>query len=209
MTLTHNLLPRQHANYVASILLGPNFPYYFGANIHNGSLTKDFDDMLSATGFSHRFYDNLEQHSDALPLVMPYLWALLDRNNYELKDLLRVRAFMSMPSSQQHSGFPHVDIPNMDGYKTAIVYVAGHDGDTIFYKDTYNGNAVPDVSKMTESHRITPTPNSGIVFDGNIYHTGLLPQTSKVRLVLNFNFMVVSNDAVNDVFVSPATEVAE
>jgi hypothetical protein len=115
-----------------------------------------------------------------------------------MKELYRVRAFMSLPSNEQHNGFPHVDIPNFcaEGlvYKTAIVYVLGTDGETIFYKDRFNGDAVPDTSNMTESHRITPIPNSGVMFDGDVYHTALLPQTSKVRLVLNFNFAVVSND---------------
>jgi hypothetical protein len=198
MTLKCDLLPAQHAQHIAQVLIGPNFPYYFGANIHNGSLTDKFDGLLSTSGFSHRFYDNHEQHSDGLNLVMPYLWALLHRYNCQMKELYRVRAFMSLPSNEQHNGFPHVDIPNFcaEGlvYKTAIVYVLGTDGETIFYKDRFNGDAVPDTSNMTESHRITPIPNSGVMFDGDVYHTALLPQTSKVRLVLNFNFAVVSND---------------
>lgn len=195
--LTSNLLPTQHADYIAKILIGANFPYYYGANIHNGRLTDKYDSLLSTTGFSHRFYDNHQQHSDGLNLVMPYLWSLLERNGYELSELYRVRAFMSLPSNEQHNGFPHVDIPDFCAagvtHKTAIVYVLGNDGDTIFYHERFNGDALPDVDAMKESHRITPIPNSGIIFDGDVYHTGLLPQTSKVRLVLNFNFAIKEN----------------
>lgn len=198
-SLKSDLLPAQHVQHITQVMIGANFPYYFGANIHNGSLTDRYDTMLSTSGFSHRFYDNNQQHSDGLNLVMPYLWALLERYGYTLKELYRVRAFMSLPSTEQHNGFPHVDIPNFcaDGfkYKTAIVYVLGTDGETVFYKDRFNGEAIPDVSTMTESHRITPIPNSGIVFDGDIYHTALLPQKSKVRLVLNFNFTVQEDAA--------------
>jgi hypothetical protein len=204
--LTHNLLPKQQSDYLASWLLSPNFPHYYSGNIHSGNLTDRYDNDLNATGFSHRFYDNLQQHSDGLHLVMPYLWALLHRNGLRMKELLRVRSFMSLQNGSQHNGFPHIDIPNFDGYMTAIVYVVGADGDTILYNETFNGEPIPKPDTLTEMCRITPKPNSGIVFDGHRYHTGLLPQTSKVRLVLNYNFTV---DAASDAFVAPNEESEE
>ena len=204
--LTHNLLPQQQADYVASALLSHNFPHYFGGNIHTGNLTDEYDNDYNATGFSHRFYDNLQQHSDGFNLVMPYLWALLHRNGLRMKELLRVRSFMSLQNGSQHNGFPHIDIPNFEGYKTAIVYVVGQDGDTILYNETFNGEPIPKSDNLTEMCRITPEPNSGIVFDGHRYHTGLLPQTSKVRLVLNYNFTC---DAVTDTFTPPERNTDE
>jgi hypothetical protein len=54
----------------------------------------------------------------------------------------------------------------------------------------FSGDVTPNPDDLTEMCRITPVPNSGIVFDGHRYHTGLLPQTSTARLVLNFNFTV-------------------
>jgi hypothetical protein len=192
--LTHNLLPKQQSDYVASWLLSPNFPHYYSGNIHSGNLTDEYDNDLNATGFSHRFYDELKQHSDGLHIVMPYLWALLEQNGLVLKELLRVRSFLSLQNGSQHRGFPHVDIPNFcaDGikYKTAIVYVFGDDGDTILYNETFNGESLPKPDELTEMCRITPVPNSGIMFEGHRYHTGLLPETSKVRLLLNFNFTI-------------------
>jgi hypothetical protein len=190
LTLTRNLLPQQQAEYIAATMMSPNFPHYYGGNIHTGRLTTEHDNNPNATGFFHRFYDNLAQHSDGFNLVMPCLWALLERNNLKMKDLLRVRSFLSLQNGSQHKGFPHVDIPNMEGYKTAIVYVVGDDGDTIFYNEMFSGDGTPNPDDLTEMCRITPVPNSGIVFDGHRYHTGLLPQTSKARLVLNFNFTV-------------------
>lgn len=87
-----------------------------------------------------------------------------------------------------------MDIPNFceSGvpYKTAIVYVAGFDGDTIFYDETFDGRTTPKPEELKEISRITPEPNSGVIFDGDRYHTGLLPETSKVRVLLNFNFTV-------------------
>jgi hypothetical protein len=208
--LTENLLSEQHANYVSNILLGANFPYYFGANIHNGNFTQDYDSSANATGFSHRFYDQNAQHSDGLNTVLPYLLALLDRNELKLDELLRVRAFLSLPNGSQHQGFPHIDITDLTGYKTAIVYVAGCDGETILYNEMFDGQLLPEVHNLTELCRVTPKPNSGIVFDGHRYHTGLLPQTSKVRLVLNFNFYASDYDSVTDTFVAPVNpEIAE
>jgi len=192
---------------VAHTLLSANFPYYYAANIHTGQLTDRYDADPTANGFFHRFYDNQEQVSNSLPLVLPYLYALCDRSNLRLDALLRVRAFLSLPTGNTHNGFPHIDIPNLSEYKTALVYVAGNDGDTILYREQYqHGEMLPDPSSLTEECRVTPIPNSGLVFDGYQFHTGLLPVTSKVRLVLNYNFTV---NAEPDVFVSPATEVAE
>jgi hypothetical protein len=190
LELKNNLLPQQQAEYIAATLMSANFPHYYGGNIHTGRLTDEHDDNLNAAGFFHRFYDNCQQHSDGFNLVMPYLWALLERNGLEMKDLLRVRSFLSLQNGSQHNGFPHVDIPNMEEYKTAIVYVVGNDGDTIFYNEMFNGKETPKSDELTEMCRITPVPNSGIMFEGHRYHTGLLPETSKVRLVLNFNFTI-------------------
>jgi hypothetical protein len=68
--------------------------------------------------------------------------------------------------------------------------VFGDDGDTILYNETFNGESLPKPDELTEMCRITPVPNSGIMFEGHRYHTGLLPETSKVRLLLNFNFTI-------------------
>jgi len=187
--LLNNLLPSQQHDMVKTALLSPDFPFYYAANIHTGALTERYDADPTANGFFHRFFDNQQQVSNSLALVMPYLYSLLDRSNLEMDTLLRVRAFMSLPSATQHRGFPHIDIPNLTGYHTALVYVAGHDGETILFNEYFDSHqTMPDTDTLTESHRVIPEPNSGFIFDGHQFHTGLLPVTSKVRLVLNFNF---------------------
>lgn len=192
--LHKNLLTEQHHSFIQSGLLSSNFPWYYEANIHTGALTSDHKNNTLSSGFFHRFYDNQQQNSQSFYLVLPYIYSLLEKNNMEMETLLRIRGFLSVPSIQQHTGFPHVDIPNFceSGvpYKTAIVYVAGFDGDTIFYDETFDGRTTPKPEELKEISRITPEPNSGVIFDGDRYHTGLLPETSKVRVLLNFNFTV-------------------
>lgn len=188
--LTNKLLSEQHAEHIAGILLGGRFPNYYRANINSGGITDRYENEHTATGFSHNYFDDGAKQSDALDVVMPYLWALLDRNNLILENLLRARSVLTFPMGMQHEGFPHIDMTALSNYKTAIVYVAGLDGDTILYNEMFDGNMLPDPKNLTELCRITPVPNSGIVFDGHRYHTGLLPETSKVRLVLNFNFTI-------------------
>lgn len=186
--LTHNLLSEQHSTYISDILTGDRFPYYYSTNLNSSGYTNKFDDDITALGFAHKFFDNGTKQSDGLELVMPYLFSLLDRNNLKLDTLLRVRSALTIPTGRQHKGFPHVDLTGVSGYKTAIIYVAGNDGDTILYNEMFDGRILPESNELTELCRIRPMPNSGFIFDGHRYHTGLLPEISKIRLVLNFNF---------------------
>jgi hypothetical protein len=184
-----SLVPKRQAEDISRFLLSSNFPYYYASNIHTGALTTEHDSDISASGFFHRFYDNKERHSQALDLVLPLLYGLLDKTNFELVELLRVRASLSFPSNETHNGFPHVDIPNLENYYTAIVYLTESDGETILFNEFYDGEEqTPKVETLSEACRITPEYNSGVVFEGHRFHTGLQPVTSKVRLVLNYNF---------------------
>lgn len=192
--LVNNLLSQQHHDYISDILLGDRFPHYYSGNINSSNFTDKYDNDVDATGFAHRFFDDGVKQSDALDVILPYLWALLERNNLKLQQLLRVRSVLTIPTGGQHSGYPHIDMTAVQGYKTAIVYIAGTDGDTVLYNETFDGRILPDVNELTECCRITPQPNSGFVFDGSRYHTGLLPQTSKVRLVLNYNFTATDTE---------------
>lgn len=176
---------------MASVLLDKNFPHYYSGNVNSSRYTNRYDDDPTAAGFVHTFFDEGKQKSDAFDVVMPYLFAFLHRTGFTLDSVLRVRSVLTLPTGH-HSGFPHVDLIGVSDYLTAIVYVAGSDGDTILYDDRFNGTVLPEPSDLTEALRVTPNPNSGVMFNGLHYHTGLLPVRSKVRLVLNYNFTVIA-----------------
>ena len=184
-----SLVPIRQAQDVSKFLLSPNFPYYYAENIHTGAITEEHNSDKSAGGFFHRFFDNLERHSTSLDIVLPFLYSLLEKTEFELLEILRVRSWLSFPSNEIHTGFPHVDIPNIENYYTAIVYLTESDGETIFFNELFDGSEMtPSVKSLTEKCRVMPEFNSGVVFEGNRFHTGLQPQKSKVRLLINYNF---------------------
>jgi hypothetical protein len=88
---------------------------------------------------------------------------------------------------------PHIDmnpklVPNETGGKLMVLlyYVNDSDGDTIFYEETFESSAV---SEFTEAGFVTPKAGKAILFDADQYHSSSSPTDSKIRCVVNINFI--------------------
>lgn len=85
---------------------------------------------------------------------------------------------------------PHVDMPNpQEGapIHTALLYLNGEDGDTVFFNERFTANA-DTPSTLTERMRIQPKPNTLVFFNSAYYHASSSPRWGSARCVLNIVF---------------------
>jgi hypothetical protein len=145
--------------------------------------------------FTHTALFDGVKTSDLLYLYESVLLCGLSRANIQPRSLIRLRCGMFMKDAVSNIHVPHIDYdyPHM----SAVYYLNETDGDTIFYKEKFvnMGMNALDYFEMqlnkqvTEDFRVTPKPNTMVIFDGLTYHSSSSP-TKDRRLVANFNFTV-------------------
>jgi ectoine hydroxylase-related dioxygenase (phytanoyl-CoA dioxygenase family) len=79
---------------------------------------------------------------------------------------------------------PHIDADI--SHLVFIYYVNDSDGDTVFFKQKFNGFPVKN---LDEEFRISPKAGTAVLFDGNQYHASSSPVNSDYRCVLNIDFL--------------------
>ena len=83
---------------------------------------------------------------------------------------------------------PHVDL--YYSHVVMLYYVNESDGDTVIYKEKYNGNGEAKYpSHLTELKRIKPKKGRLVVFDGLHYHASSNPRKNPYRCVINFDLI--------------------
>jgi|TARA_B100001996_G_scaffold263530_1_gene205549 hypothetical protein len=87
---------------------------------------------------------------------------------------------------------PHVDFDQP--HWTIIYYVNDSDGPTIFFKQKYDGHK----QKLELKQKVEPRQGRFVLFDGLHYHTSSNPQYNDWRCVINFNFISVSSENLNE-----------
>ena len=198
-----NFLPKSYEDEIEKHFSSLEFPWYYNPGVsysqeENAKFIANDSNIKETDGFVHRLIIENAKVSGYGDLVRPIMYFVEDKFKVKVNYIIRARAVMiyKNPVFGEFHNVPHVD--DMNKHMTLIYYVNDSDGDTVIFKEKY----VNDISysKKTVECRVEPRKGRAVLFDGHRYHTGLLPQTSKVRLVLNYNFTC---DAVTDTFTPP------
>ncbi len=138
--------------------------------------------QLGDYGFTHGFFTKNHPNGWApdtqiVDFFKPAIFKI--QSFIKSKDLLRARADMTTRRENSEYKLPvHQDF-NFDHLST-ILYMNESDGDTIFYDDKKCSNEIA---------RKSPVPNTLIIFQGNLWHTGCLPIKYNRRILLNCNYV--------------------
>ena len=145
--------------------------------------------------FTHTALFDGVKSSDLLYLYESVLLCGLSKANIQPRSLIRLRCGMFMKNDQNYVHPPHIDydFPHM----VAVYYLNETDGDTIIYKEKFQNESMNALDyyemklegKVTEDIRVTPKPNTMVIFDGLTYHSSSSP-TKDRRVVANFNFTI-------------------
>jgi hypothetical protein len=172
-TVIDDVLPEDYALSLEGTMLCNSFPYYFFQDVDYGNT----QEIQYNFGYVHNFCDRFsETRSEHLEGVIPVAFAVCDKMNLALQDIIRIRGVMLNPVGFHYKHKPHVDIRDFDGYWTAIYYVNDSDGDTEIIVDG-------------TIHRVQPKRNRAVVFKEKLMHNATKPIIVPARVVLNINFM--------------------
>ena len=157
------------------------FPWYYNKNTYSSS----FEDIASQSGFTHLFIEDKRVNSDFWGQASGFVEMFAKSINAVDWTPLRVQANLVPQLKLTHDGVPHTDgqqnlIKNGYEWITGIVYLNESDGDTLFYHE----------NKIVYRH--SPVVNRCLWFDGNVVHSGSVPQNTSRRLILNINLEVKS-----------------
>ena len=168
-----NFLEKDYFEEIQSTLLGDNFPWYF-----NYFKTTGIDDLLNFQ-FVHNFYRNYTASSQYFSMLDGMI------NKIEPVSLLHIKANLNPVTEKNYQHEWHSDFPGhalslnrtiryetLPSY-TGLLYVNSNDGGTEFEDGSF----------------IKSESNKMIIFHSSIKHRSINCTDSKVRCVLNINFI--------------------
>lgn len=132
--------------------------------------------------------------SEMFTFLEPMLFQLYDKfTTYDFKGVTRAKFNILTPRPECQEllhNTPHVDleiITNTQAVHTALLYISGEDGDTVFFKERFDP-ALPRPETFTEFMRFAPKPNTLVFFNSAYYHASSNPRSGNARCVLNVIF---------------------
>jgi hypothetical protein len=162
MKVYKNFLKKEDFNYLKSILISSNFPWFF-----NNVLNKPFNEKEKNNyQFVHTFYDNDQFFSNQLKIVE------LFKEKIEWLTLVRAKANLLTRTEKNIEHGMHIDFYSPNQLMTGIFYVNTNNGYTKFKNGTI----------------IKSEQNKYIEFDSKLEHTGSTCTDSKQRIVINLNY---------------------
>lgn len=159
-----NFLNERDFKRIEDTLLSSNFPWYYNDSIlsyQNENSLKNLNDFQ----FVHTFYTNFNFQSSYSEILYPIIEII------NPDSLLRIKANLTTVTEVIKKNEYHVD--QKFPCKVAILYINTNNGFTYFE----DGTSVSSVR------------NRFVVFDSNIKHFGTTSTDSKVRAVLNLNYI--------------------
>jgi hypothetical protein len=168
-----DLLLPAHVDYLADFYTGPNVDWKFQEDITYTHDNADFNIINDKNyGFSNLIHSTADQHSSPLyHTVAPILFNVLNRFNITDHYVMKMRAFLQMPSVGQTNKInnPHVDADIE--HIVILYYLTDADGDTIIYNETKKSN------QYTIMDRVQPKKGRCVVFNGKHFHSSSQPTT--------------------------------
>ena len=138
--------------------------------------------MVSPVSEGHPLYNT----------IMGMLLGFADAHNIAVERVLRIKINMVMQDSDAPLGSHHMPHIDSDGdHSVFLYYVNDSDGDTVFFKDWFNGST-PELTEVVKS--VSPKRGRAIIFNGLQYHASSSPREYKTRCVINVDFEQKANN---------------
>ena len=187
-----DFLPKSYQDEIENLLLSKKFPWFYLSNLSyddnefTSSWTRNDSRLKDSEGFTHIFKDDEGISSPYFEFFKPLVYFIELKTGYPVSNLYRLRSVMTCKDTsftENTFNLPHVDLKHP--HKTLVYYVNDSSGDTILFKEHWNGRL--DFSKKEIVKRVSPKKGRAVIFDGFRYHTGSAP-TNNPRVLINLNF---------------------
>ena len=179
MRIVDDAAPIEEFSEVCNYISSMSFPWYYGRLI-----TPEQGEVNPyELGWVHPVFNGTDWISAYSTAINHCVLTALEDANEQVHEILRIRVIMNTIAPEPFVLAPHIDtdVP----HKTCILYLTECDGDTIFYKERFQGQFA---TEFTEESRVTPKANRMILFDGLQYHSGSTPTKNAARIAINFNY---------------------
>ena len=164
MKIEDNFLDQEEFNYLQSILMGSDLPWYYNPGIVFVPEENKFQ-------FIHLFYDNWAPNTDYIKILNPILIKI------EPISLWRIKANLLTKTLNIVENMFHIDIG--DGTDERLKQWTT----SIFYVNTNNG-----YTEFEDGTKIECVANRLVSFPANMKHLGTSCTDQKTRVVINFNY---------------------
>ena len=194
MLVIENLVPKSYQNEIEDVLKNVNFPWFLYETLVNeyNEVKNENTNVTNAFGLTHTLYEpNTGVNSNYYSFFKPILYFMEEKTDIEVQSVLRIRIRKTMPTiGHDNTKYnpPHVDLPEVNPYKTLVYYVDDTDGDTILFNEFYIPGSDINKQQVTEYKRNTPKKGNAVLFDGHRYHSGNNPINYSTRTIINFDF---------------------
>lgn len=154
-----------------------------GVKLEEVKTDNRFGAIVTPNSESITFVQKIAQGSPALGTCLELLSAFCTKHSIQVTEILRIKSNILPQSLNDGYHSPHVDQDT--DHKVFLYYVNDSDGDTVFFKQFWNGQ---DPTPLVEDIRVAPKMGRGVVFDGLQYHCSTSPIHSNYRCVINIDF---------------------
>jgi hypothetical protein len=190
-----DFVPKQYCDLIERDILSPRVPWHYMRDITWDEYDiEKYNITTLMPAFAHKYFKEGEGVvSPGYGLVLPVLYLACEKIGYNIKEILAVRSFLTMPIPHLDMLIDHPHIDRAQNCINMIYYVNDSDGDTVFFNET-SDDVHPDnlktlkVSDLTIVKRVTPKKGRAVLFNGNIFHSGSRP-TSGHRCIVNYGLL--------------------
>lgn len=182
----HDIIDKSSQEKLYDLVTDISFPWHF---LEDTTYEKANDIKNSTPGFVNLIYHQNKESMEYFNYFKPCLYNLLENQNMELTQILRMRlGFLlntkyGLPSMPYKYNTPHRDFEQE--HYTAVYYVNSSDGDTVIFRE------IEKSEKYNILHKSTPEQGKILLFNGWHYHASSCPKMFTKRIALTINFTAI------------------
>lgn len=179
-----DVIPPDHQNYLLNLYSSSNIDWQFQKDITYHASHDSFNKIDRFNpGFSNLIQSLGNFSSPLYHTVAPIIYATTDKLNINILQILKCRAFLQFPISNQSNSInnPHIDAELK--HIVILYYLNDSDGETIIYNETTESN------EYTIKDTVKPQKGRCVIFNGKYYHSSSKP-TTNIRATININILV-------------------
>lgn len=182
-----NFIPYTYQEQIKSLLLGPQFPWYYSNDVTRTDL-----DTKGTPAMSHLYKEPGKPTSHYFSFLLPMAFSACDGLERKFNDVIRCRSFLQFPLNGNYlnSEVDKLHVDDTVEHLVLLYYVVDADGDTIIVDKEFDRVEEKNLiySDFSELSKVTPKQGRAVLFDGKYYHTAEQPKNN-LRCVINFNII--------------------
>lgn len=181
--LFENLIPDSYSNTILTEFNNLSWQFTDSASGVENNYDKTDKNIKNSVQFVHPIFDK-DPLSSIYSLVYPILWFFEKETNFNIVDVLRIKAnSLTRDGEDDKYQPPHIDMTS-PGFHSLIYYINDSDGDTVLF----NEQVPHSHTDLTENTRVSPKKGNALLLPSHLFHSSSCPIKYKRRLVINFIF---------------------